>query len=120
MDEDQLERLLVELAATRASLDAATKAIKWNKINTIIQYCLLFAVFVMGTVGVVYYFDDRRRNCEAGNETRQAINEAIDVKAAAIGFAIAVVSNAPEEALERYLEIYNEQADPAILSPREC
>lgn len=120
MNAEQVDRLIDELSETRKSLDSAVKAIRWNKINTVIQYVLLFAVFLMGTIGVAYYFNDRRDQCDRDNNLRAAVNDSFDTQAGSIGIALSVVSNASPEKLQQYIEVYRNQPRPEALSQRSC
>lgn len=120
MNDTQVERLLDELARTRESFDTAITQIKWNRINTVIQYCLIVAMFVMGTLGAIYYLDEKHAQCERGNDLRMSITNSLDANAAAIGIALATVSGAPDDAFREYMEVYSEQDKPSALELREC
>lgn len=120
MDEDLVEQLLQELRETRKTFEHAIVAIRWNKINTIVQYVLISVVVLMLVFGVLYYLDDKREACERGNATRASIQISLDAHAAAIGTALAIVTDAPDARLQEYLEAYADQADPEILKPRQC
>lgn len=120
MDDAQVELLLSELSETRKSFDAAIGAIRWNRINTIIQYILIVIVMVMSLLGVVYYLDQRREDCERDNSTRAAFEDSLDANAAAIGVALATVSGAEAAVFQEYLEVYAAQPKPEALQPRSC
>lgn len=128
MNDEQVDKLLTELAKTRESFDKAndvfTKAIgsiRWNRINTLILYFLIVAVFVIGALGAVNYNNYKRDACERGNVLRITVASGMEQNAFAIGTALAIVFNAPEERLDQYLQAYNDQkpTDP-ILKLREC
>lgn len=131
MNEERIERLLDELESTRKTFEAAgktfetaVKQIKWNKINTIIQYTMLVVVGFMLIFGFFYYLRDKKAACQRGNQTRTAIQVSLDNNARAIGIALVIVADVPQEEipqiLEEYMEVYLEQADPEILQHREC
>lgn len=120
MDDAQVEELLSELSKTRESFEKAIGAIRWNKINTVIQYCLILVVAVMMGLGVVFYLDQRQEDCERGNETRAAISGSLDSNATAIGVALATVAGASADTFQEYLDVYNSQPKPEVLQPREC
>lgn len=134
MNDELVERLLEEVVETRKlfatatetfstatqSFNNATKHIKWNRRNTVIQYVLISVVVMMLCVGVVYYNSERKASCHRGNDLRLDISSSLDSNAAAIGVAIAIVSAAPEEKFEEYMDIYNEQEKPEVLELREC
>ena len=120
MNDDQIERLLAELTATRKSFDAAVTTIRWTRINTIIQYVLLSVVAGMIIFGVLYYLDDKQESCERGNELRVAIRDSLDSNAASIGIALSIVTDAPHERFEEYMEAYNQQEKPPALDLRNC
>jgi hypothetical protein len=127
MNENQIDQLLQELVSTRKSFDAATasfnaatRQIRWNRINTTIQYVLIFVVAVMFCFGVVYYLDQQRESCERGNALRTSIKDSLDSNAIAIGVALAVVSDAPEGKFQEYLNEYGKQEKPEALKLRNC
>lgn len=120
MNDEQVDKLIAELAATRKSLDAAVTTIRWNKVNTIIQYVLIVLVFIIGAVGIGYYFDQRHEDCVRGNETREAINKRVDASAAAVGVAIATLGDIPQETVDQYVELYRITVEPTVLQPRSC
>lgn len=127
MRDEQVERILNELARTRESFDAATETfntaiehIQWNRRNTIIQYFLIFLVVCMLGMGSIYYLNEKHANCVRGNDLRVAIVDAIDSNARAIGTALAVVSNAPDAKFKEYMEVYNQQDKPLALETRKC
>lgn len=120
MNDEQVERLLTELSETRKSFDAAIGQIKWNRINTIIQYVLLAIVLVMIVLGVSYYLDEQRAACIRGNDLRTSIQNSLDSNAAAIGTALVIVADAPKEKFIEYMEAYAQQEKPPALKTREC
>jgi hypothetical protein len=120
MNDEQLDQLLLELGKTRESFDSVVKTIKWTRINTIVQYALLAVVLVMGCLGVIYYLDDKRENCERGNEFRAAIDNTMTENATAIGAALVIVAGASHDDFLAYMEAYNDQPRPEILKPRSC
>jgi hypothetical protein len=120
MNDELVEQLLSELSKTRESFDSVVKTIRWTRANTIIQYVLLTIVLIMGAVGVIYYADDKREQCERGNEFRVAISNSIDSNAAAIGLTLVEMTGSSPERFEEFLEVYQSQAKPEILEPREC
>jgi hypothetical protein len=120
MNDEQLDQLLSELSKTRESFDSVVKTIRWTRINTIVQYALLAVVLIMGSLGVAYYLDDKRENCERGNEFRASIDNTMTANAAAIGAALVTVTGASHEDFLEYMEAYNHQPRPEILKPRSC
>lgn len=127
MNEEQVERLLNEFAETRASFESANEAfsgairsIKWNKINTVILYSLMVVVFFFGALGVVNFLNYQKEACERGNETRLIVIDGMRANGFAIGSALAVVFNAEQEDLDRYLEAYNTQKVENTIPLREC
>lgn len=128
MNDDQVERLLSELASTRQSFDQANDvfikaigSIRWNRINTAILYSLIVAVFIIGALGAANYFSYRRDACERGNALRITVAAGMEQNAFAIGTALAIVFDAPEERLNEYLQAYNDQKPTnSILHLREC
>ena len=120
MNDELVEQLLAELSETRKSFDAAIKTIKWNRFNTVVQYCLIVAVFLLGTFFVIYYVDDQHEACVRGNELRAAVTQGDTSTAEAIGIALTVLTEAPQETLQEYLDIYNQQDRPPALEMRDC
>lgn len=128
MNDDQVERLLSELASTRKSFDQANdvfvktiSSIRWTRINTAILYCLMVAVFIVGVLGAVNYINDRREACERSNSLRVTVAAGMEQNALAIGTALAIVFHAPEERLNQYLDAYKDQkASDPILQLKEC
>lgn len=120
MNERQVDRLLDELVKTRESFDRATAQIRWNKLNTAILYALVSVILVMIGLGVKYYFDQRRVDCERGNDLRAQIVISLDYNAAAIGSALASVSGASPEVFNQYMDAYGDQEKPPILQLRDC
>ncbi len=120
MNDEQVEQLLVELGKTRQSFEKAIGQIKWNRINTFIQYGMLALLLVMVVCGIVYYLDDKQEACERGNEFRVAIQNSLDSNAASIGIALTIVTGASEERFLEYMEAYNQQEKPDILELRDC
>lgn len=128
MNEEQVETLLNELRATRASFDAANevfsaaiKSIKWNRINTAIQYCLIVLVFVFGAIATMSYINYKDASCDRSNDLRITVAAGMEQNAFAIGSALAVVFNADQESLEKYLQAYNDQRPTReILQLRNC
>jgi Mn2+/Fe2+ NRAMP family transporter len=134
MNEDLVEHLLGEVVVTRQQFTTATEAfttateafndatkhIKWNRINTIIQYVLISVVVLMLGAGAVYYTSEKKASCVRGNDLRLDITSSLDSNAAAIGFAIAIVSAAPDEKFKEYMEVYDDQPKPKVLELREC
>lgn len=120
MNDEQVERILVELTATRKSFDAAINQIKWNRINTTIQYVLIAIVALMFGFGIRYYLDEKQATCERGNELRAKIVNSLDTNAAAIGIALVIVTDAPNEKFIEYMEAYGEQEKSPALELRDC
>lgn len=120
MNDDQVERLLKELVETRKSFDKAAEQIRWNRINTIIQYCLTAVIVVMIILGVSYYLDEKQATCERGNDLRRAIDHSLNSNAHAIGTALVIVTNASDEKFNEYMEAYNQQDKPPALKLRDC
>ena len=134
MNDELVERLLEEVAATRklfatateafttatTSFNDAARSINWNRRNTIIQYVLISIVVLMLAGGTIYYTSEKTAACERGNDLRLDITSSLDDNAAAIGFALAVVSDAPDEKFQEYMDVYNDQAKPEVLELREC
>ena len=120
MKEEQVDRLLEELARTRESFDQAIKSIKWNRFNTIVQYVLISVIVVMLAVGTNYWVAEKRASCERGNDLRRDIQNSLDKNAGAIGIALTIVTGAPDERLQEYIDAYNQQDKPAVLRLREC
>lgn len=132
--EEQLTQLIGEFSETRKSFDQATEKfgeavhqIKWNRRNTKIQYALIVLVVIAYISGVLFYIQDQedyrsdqRAACVRGNEIREQISVSLDSHATAIGVALTVVSEAPQEKFEQYLEIYRQQPKPEALVLREC
>jgi hypothetical protein len=127
MNDELAEKLLVELAETRQSFvtaaeafDKAIKQIRWNRVNTAIQYLLLFVVIIMIGFAVDYYFDDKRESCERGNELRSSIVTYSEHEAARIGIALTVVTGASEDKFEEYMEAFRSQDVPEAFQLRDC
>lgn len=120
MNDEQVERILAELVTTRKSFDAAIGQIRWNRINTAIQYVLLALVVIMFSLGTRYYLDEKRATCERGNELRLSIVDSLDSNAAAIGLALVIVTDASEESFKEYMDAYNQQEPPPALGVRDC
>lgn len=127
MRDEQVERILAELANTRESFDNATAAfntainqIRWNRINTIIQYCLLGLVLIMLVLGGLYYLGEKQDECERDNTLRSNISSSLDSNAIAIGTALVIVTNAPQERFDEYIQAYAKQNKPEVLALREC
>jgi len=120
VNDEQVERILTELTKTRESFEAAINQIRWNRINTAIQYVLLAVVVVMLGVGVKYYLDEKQLSCERGNDLRQDIQSSLDSNAASIGATLVIVTDAPEGIFQEYLDIYNQQNEPEVLRLRSC
>lgn len=120
MSTTKTDELLVELAKTRESFDKAISAVRWNRVNTIILYVLIGVVFLLGALFVRDSLSERHNNCERDNALRAAVLESNMDTAAAIGAAIAAVSNASPEQYAEYLEVYRNQKPPEALNPREC
>jgi hypothetical protein len=122
-----VNELLEELVLTRESFvtanhafERAINAIRWNRINTIIQYALIILVFVLGWVGVMNYMNYRQQNCERSNEQRLTIQASMQQNAFAIGVALQTVFNAPDERFQEYLDAYNAQTPQEAFAIREC
>lgn len=128
MNDEQVEKLLHELSETRLAFDRANEvfskaitSIKWNRFNTIVQYGLIVLVFIFGTIATMSYVSYRDASCERGNDLRITVAAGMEQNAFAIGSALAVVFNAPQERLEQYLKAYNDQRPTReILVLREC
>lgn len=120
MDAGQVDRLLDELGKTRTSFDEAIKQVKWNRINTIVQYVLIAIVIFMLGFGVIYYLNEKKMACVRGNELRVDIQESLDSNAASIGAALVVVAHASNEDFQKYLDVYNQQNKPEVLNLRSC
>jgi len=127
MNDELAEKLLTELVETRKSFTTATESfntataqIKWNRINTVIQYVLIAVVAIMLGLGVTYYMDEKQAACERGNDLRVQIALSLDFNATAIGAALAVVSGASPETFDDYMDVYENQEKPPILELREC
>jgi hypothetical protein len=71
-------------------------------------------------LGGLYYVADRRAACERNNDVLLAIDDSFDRNAENVGIALAVVMDAPKEALEEYLSVFSEQPKPEAIQPREC
>lgn len=127
MNDAQVDRLLEELSKTRESFDNAnivfTKAIssiKWNRFNTIVLYSLMGLIFLIGAITVANYVNDRRVACENRNDLRITVAQGMEANALAIGAALAIVFEAPQEELDKYLNAYNEQRAPESIQFEEC
>lgn len=128
MTDEQLERFIQEMVKTRESFDTATetfskaiKQIKWNRVNTIIQYVLIAIVLVMFGLGIRYYLEEKQASCERSNDFRVSVQSSMVSNARAIGVALAVVTGAPDSRFQEYMDAYNEAQDtPDILDLREC
>lgn len=127
MNDDQVERLLNELASTRESFDranvafdSAIRSIRWNKINTRILYFLIVIVFLLGALGVLNFMNYRSESCDRYNGLVVLVRDGMESNGFAIGAALAVVFNADQEDLDRYLEAYNQQKAPDNIPLREC
>jgi hypothetical protein len=127
MQDEQVERLLEELVRTRESFDSATvsfdaaiKQIKWNRINTIIQYALIAIVLIMLFFGSIYYLGEKNASCERGNDLRSDISDSLDSNALAIGAALVIVTGAPQERFDDYIDAYAQQNKPEVLTLRNC
>ena len=127
MNDELVERLLAELVETRksfadatVSFNKATSQIKWNRVNTAIQYILIVAVVIIMAAMGIYYMDERKEACERGNTLRAQIAISLDYNAAAIGAALAAVTGASPETLQDYMDAYNSQEKPPVLHLREC
>jgi len=119
MNDELLGELISELRETRKSFEDAIQSIKWNKRNTVIQYVLIVVVFFLGAIGVINYMNYKQQSCERGNELKIAVDHGQRENAFAIGAALAVVFNAPQERLDQYLAAYDEQR-PERIELREC
>ena len=127
MDEGQVEsllgkvdELLTELAGTREEFSKVVSSIKWNRINTIIQYCLIVIVFLIGSAVVANYVSYRNAACNRSNELKTYVSQSQDNNALAIGVALAAVLGGSEEQLQQYLDVYNVQQKDQVLELREC
>lgn len=127
MNDELVNELIEELRSTRASFDnanavfdAAIKSIKWNRINTIILYSLIGLVFILGVFGLTNYFNNRKNDCERGNEFRSTVAVGMEQNAFAIGTALAIVFDAPQEKFDEYYEAYKAQGPTQIIHLREC
>jgi len=120
MKDEQVDRILTELASTRETFVHVVETIKWTRRNTIVQYFLIVMVFLMIFTGVFYYRSDQRNACVRGNEIRVAIKESDDRTALAIGIALTEVTGAPEDKFEKYVEVYSQQPKPEALELRDC
>lgn len=119
MNGEQVDRLVEELSKTRTSFDTAIKSFKWNRVHTIILYCLIVMVFILGGLGVAFYFDEKRESCQEHNDMRRETAIAEKQNAVFIGVALAEVSGATQDTFLRYLDAYESQgsAGPQL---REC
>lgn len=127
MNDEQAERFITELIETRRvfndameTFKGATNSIRWTRINTTVQYVLLVAVLFLYTFGAAYYINDKHASCVRGNDLRVSIGDSLDANATAIGVALTVVTEAPQEKFEQYLEVYNRQPKPPALELRDC
>ena len=120
MNEEQVDELLGELARTRDSFDSAIGAVKWNKINTFIQYCLIAIVFLFGALGIRYYVDDRHDTCVAGNEFRRTMIAAQEKYALNFATALAAKLKGDEQDVQDFMDIYGDLPVPEVLITREC
>lgn len=127
MNDEQADKLLQELASTRESFDKTSKtfedavsSIRWNRINTIIQYCLIVVVFLLGALGFAFYSNEQREECEEANLFRITVVEAMEENAFSIGAALAIVFNASDESLNEYLQAYTDQHTEDRFPLREC
>lgn len=119
MNDEQVDKLIDELSKTRTSFDTAIKSVKWNRINTIILYSLIVMVFVLGALGVLFYFDEKRESCQEHNQMRTETALAEKQNAVFIGIALAEVSGASQDTFLKYLDVYESQGSsgPQL---REC
>jgi hypothetical protein len=119
VNDDQVDRILAELSETRDSFDQAIRSVKWNRVNTITQYCLIVLVFILGGLAFLNYVNDNRINCERGNEFRISIAQSQQDNALSIGVALSAVLGGSQEDVERYMEAYMDTR-PETLPLREC
>lgn len=120
MREEQVDELIVELRQTRESFNKAIEKVNWHRVNTAVLYSLLAVVFFLGATVYIQYRNDQQQACERGNRLREAVVEAQDIQATAIGAAIAEVAHSSAEDLQQYLEIYDRNETPEALLPRDC
>lgn len=120
MKEEQVDRLLEELAKTRESFDVAARSIKWSRRNTIIQYGLIFVVVCMLLSLGLYYKNQQHAACVRGNDLRMSIATSLDNNAAAIGASLVIVTGASPEDFDAYMDAYSQQAKPEALKIRGC
>lgn len=120
MNDEQTERLIEELSRTRESFDEAIRQIKWNRINTVIQYIMLVVVVIILIFGASYYLDEKKASCERGNELRSDISNSLDTNARAVGAALVIVTGASPERFAEYVDAYNQQDKPEVLKLRSC
>lgn len=120
MNEEQVDKLLVELALTRDSFNKSINSVRWNKINTIIQYVLIAMVFVVG--GLVYknYQNDQHTACVSSNLFRTTVVNAQQVYVENIARALAKKLNGTEQDVQEFMQIYSEEPIPKVLQLREC
>jgi predicted negative regulator of RcsB-dependent stress response len=119
MNDELLGELISELKETRTSFNDAINSIKWNKRNTVIQYILIVVVFFLGALAFISYRNYQQQSCERSNELKIAVDTSSRENAFAIGAALAVVFNAPQERLDQYVAAYNDQR-PQRIELREC
>lgn len=119
MNDELLGELISELRDTRASFNDAINSIKWNKRNTVIQYILIVVVFFLGALALISYQNYQHQTCERSNDLKITVDNGMRENAFAIGAALAVVFNAPQERLDQYLAAYDEQR-PERITLREC
>jgi hypothetical protein len=98
------------------SFSKAISSIRWNRINTAIQYFLIALFFVLGSVIFINYRSDKHDACVARNElaTVQERNTL------AIGAALATMFNADSSQVDRYMDLYREQNPLRDLNLQEC
>ena len=120
MNEEQVDQLLAELAQTRDAFSTAIGSVRWNKVNTIIQYCLLAILLFIG--GLVYknYRDDQHAACVSANEFRVTIVNAQQVYVENVARALAKKLGGDEADVRDFMEIYSQQPLPEVLKLREC
>jgi hypothetical protein len=117
---EALNELTAELKSTRESFDDAIKSVRWNKINTSIQYGLIAIVVVFGFLGFRFYQDDRHDACVATNEFRQTIVAAQEKYALNFATALAKKLNGDSEDVREFMLIYSSLPTPEVLVQKEC